>query len=209
MVRRRPMKLQNSKRNRFLTLFGALLVLLIVAAPQAARADTCDIGADGSSAGDFYNSYLHNLTNEAGKISTVHHDFINNSPTLDIKLHYCTTLIDDVIKLIAATGNPKALLTLALFSAVEAFLNAICGVAVQVITDFTKLVTSAYGLMCMSMPQLHLGVHLPGINGCPGTPLLSLGLVNSQPMSNPTNATGGPSSWQIWGASPVYVPKGP
>jgi hypothetical protein len=196
------MSLKHLPSNSLSLLLGIVLAFLIIASPHAARAtDTCDVDAKG----DFYNAYLTSLHNQAGQITTVHHDFMKNrAPTLDIKLHYCTLLINDIIRAIAVASNPKGALAIALFQGIIlAFLNQLCSVAVSIVTDLTSLLTSKYNFICISMPQLHFGVHLPSTNTCPGYSLISL-----QAMGTQSNASG-PSNWNIWGGVPLYVPKQP
>jgi len=205
------MILRDTKPNLLTLLFGILLAFLAATAPHIAKAqDVCDIqGANGAgSSGTFYTDMANSMHEEMQKKTLAKQDVWKNSPTLDIKLHYCHDLITQFMSYMGALTNPKtAIINLIFNNILMAFLNSLCQQVLGLITQVvSQLKVSVFNAICLPLPKLHLGLNLPHFSGgCTGMPLLTVSPTIQ------TNAPGTKSNWQIWVTTPwkTYVPKGP
>ncbi len=192
------MVLQNLNLSRFLLLIGAFLVFAI-AAPNNARADTCD------SQGDFDTAYTNTLNNVAGRLTNVRADYLKRAVTLDID-HYCIPTIikaiDDIKLIMIGMHGAYAIINLLADAILQAIIGLVCGIATQFVQIATSLLTSQYLNICLPLPQLHLGLNFSSHQGCFslfGGTSTALKLTPVGQMGSPPVVPSAPNYWNIWG----------
>jgi hypothetical protein len=186
-------------------------------------------GATGSSAdicdanGPWNRGFASTQANMAGRLVSVHRDFLDNAPTLDAG-HYCTQNLINVIKGIrmAMIGFDLkfAFMELIMGAIVEAIINAACSFVQSLVTQIQTLKNSMALSVCLPLPQLRLGLNIPRPRfpciGFGGTALGQVSLTavprktpsSANPIASPTPTQ---SRWDfnVWGGTarhPVTTP---
>jgi hypothetical protein len=138
---------------------GANLGMTPAPTPTAAPgADVCDPN------GSWGQSFGRTQANIAGRLVSVHKDYMDNSPTVEAK-SYCVQTILNVIKGIRiamiAFDLKFAFMELVMGRIVDAIINAACAFVQSLVTQIRTLTDSMTLSVCLPLPQLRLGVNIP------------------------------------------------
>ena len=148
---------------------------------------------------DFFNGYTNSATNIVQGRQLAKHKHVQNSNSIDAKLHYCfdsLKLVFGTLNLTSTSNLIQHIIALLIHSILMALVGIVCSLIMGIVADLRTLLNVANNLLCLPIPKLHLPrFHIPGFNSghCNG---ISLAKFTTTAVGTGTQQK---VLWHIWG----------